>query len=224
LGRKARIIGVDLNPACKRFSDFGFEIFIFDQGDPLLHQQFYKSIGTFDALLDDGGHQSFQQIVTLAEALPNANPSGAIIAIEDTQANLFKDFRGAGSNTFLNYSKASTDILAIRSKIEYKGRFIKTNAKRIEELLKDVWSISFYNGLVGFYINRKLARSEFSLKTEDNAISEGADFRYEGRNEASVLWPDIHRETIVRVKGGQTIGQSTIEKIRKLLRGQDKIS
>jgi hypothetical protein len=69
LGPKARIIGVDLNPECLRLKEMGFEIHIGDQGDPDFLRSFFASIGDFDALLDDGGHHSFQQEITVTEAL-----------------------------------------------------------------------------------------------------------------------------------------------------------
>ena len=34
LGSEARIIGIDLNPESKKWQNFGFDIFIGDQGDP----------------------------------------------------------------------------------------------------------------------------------------------------------------------------------------------
>lgn len=64
LGPKARIIGVDLNPECRALEELGFEVYIGDQGDPRFWSDFFSEVGEFDALLDDGGHQYFQQIST----------------------------------------------------------------------------------------------------------------------------------------------------------------
>lgn len=75
LGNDARIIGIDLNPAALRWRDHGFEIFIGDQGDPEFWNKTFREIGHFDAFLDDGGHQSFQQMVTLSSAIKNERES-----------------------------------------------------------------------------------------------------------------------------------------------------
>ena len=63
-GPKARIIGVDLNPAAKKWEQDGFEIHIGDQSDPGFWKAFTAEIGEIDVFLDDGGHTYRQQIVT----------------------------------------------------------------------------------------------------------------------------------------------------------------
>ena len=63
-GPNARIIGIDLNPECKKFEEDGIEIFIGDQSDPKFWDDFYNKVGPIDILLDDGGHTSLQQIIT----------------------------------------------------------------------------------------------------------------------------------------------------------------
>ena len=41
-GKKARIIGIDLNPDSKRFEKYGFEIFIGDQSKKSFWKKFFK--------------------------------------------------------------------------------------------------------------------------------------------------------------------------------------
>jgi len=43
LGNKARIIGIDLNPDALKWREFGFEVYIGDQGDPLFWQTILHS-------------------------------------------------------------------------------------------------------------------------------------------------------------------------------------
>jgi 23S rRNA U2552 (ribose-2'-O)-methylase RlmE/FtsJ len=66
---KSRIIGIDLNPKCKKFQKSGIEIIIGDQSDENFWNKFYKKVGKIDILLDDGGHTNKQQIITYFEAL-----------------------------------------------------------------------------------------------------------------------------------------------------------
>jgi hypothetical protein len=100
LGDNARIIGIDLNPAAKKWEQYGFEIYIGDQGDPEFWKTTFNSIGNFDVLLDDGGHQSFQQIVTVSEALKAAK-NKCIIAVEDTVTSFLKEFSAHREHSFL---------------------------------------------------------------------------------------------------------------------------
>ena len=63
-GKKARIIGIDLTQAAKRFEKYGFEIFIGDQSKKDFWKRLFKKIGKVDIILDDGGHTNYQQIIT----------------------------------------------------------------------------------------------------------------------------------------------------------------
>jgi hypothetical protein len=124
LGPEARIIGIDLNPESVKWREFGFEIFIGDQGDPEFWKKTLKEIGNFDALLDDGGHQSFQQIVTAIEAIKFINKN-CVIAVEDTATSFMNDFAAHGNFSFLEYAKDSTDILIGRTFDISRNRFPK---------------------------------------------------------------------------------------------------
>jgi len=140
LGPKARIIGIDLNPECAKWRDSGFEIFIGDQGDSAFMRQTLDSIGEFDALLDDGGHQSFQQIVTLQEAIQGYNRP-CVIAVEDTATSYMRDFANHGSRSVLNYAKASTDLLVGRSFGMAPDRYPPTHNEEAVDFFKSVFSI-----------------------------------------------------------------------------------
>ena len=154
LGPQARIVGIDLNPEASKWREHGFEIFIGDQGDPEFWESTLSEIGNFDALLIDGGHQSFQQIVTTIEAIKYAS-NDCVIVVEDTATSFMKDFSAHGSFSFLEYAKDATDILIGRSFEMYANRFPKKiNAEAINEF-KNVYSIQFYNGIVAFHLNHK---------------------------------------------------------------------
>ena len=62
-GDQARIIGIELNPAAKRFEKDGFEIHIGNQSDENFWKDFFQKVGEVDIILDDGGHTNFQQIL-----------------------------------------------------------------------------------------------------------------------------------------------------------------
>ena len=201
LGPDARIIGIDLNPAALKWIDFGFEIYIGDQGDPEFWRTTLNHIGDFDVLLDDGGHQSFQQIVTTTESIKHAKKD-CIIAIEDTHTSFMVDFNSHQDNTFLNYAKDSTDVLTLKGASMYPNRIKQPTNKEIFNLYKYVSSIQFFNSLVAF----KLAfNDEKPAVIWNNKESTPSDFRYHGINQAETLWPNPFLTKRVTVMGGKTI-------------------
>jgi hypothetical protein len=200
LGNEARIIGVDLNPDAKKWEQHGFEIYIGDQGDPIFWKNLYHQIGKFDVLLDDGGHQSFQQIVTLVEGLGAVNNNG-IILIEDTVVNYHSEFLSHGKNSFLNYAKSATDSLVAQAATQYPRDFREIKNYKSVELFNKVYSIEFFAGLVAFKINDGIF--EEISGTLNKTRTGSKDYRYDGlTNSAEVLWPDPFQTTIVTVNGG----------------------
>ena len=211
LGPQARIIGIDLNPESIKWRNFGFEIFIGDQGDPEFWKKTFKQIGDFDALLDDGGHQSFQQIVTAIEAIKFINKN-CVVAVEDTATSFMNDFAAHGSYNFLEYAKASTDMLVGRTFDIYRNRFPKKiNSESIREFDK-VYKTSFYNGIVAFHINKIFSNKPLVVRNMPTTGS--SDFRYLGKNFAFVNWPSLlSKKKVVKVYGGK----NKLSKFKELL-------
>ena len=79
-GKKAKIIGIDLNPDSKRFEKYGFKIFIGDQSKESFWKNFFKKVGKVDIVLDDGGHTNYQQIITTNCCIPNIKDNIAKIS------------------------------------------------------------------------------------------------------------------------------------------------
>ena len=200
LGPQARIIGIDLNPGAQRWRDSGFEIFIGDQGDPNFWRETLRDIGHFDALLDDGGHQSFQQMVTAVEAL-RFSTTECVIAIEDTTTSFMRDFSAHGAHSFLEYAKDATDLLTGKSFGLFRNRFPdKINSDAVHEF-RHVYSIRFYSGIVAFCVNQEYAQTPKLVRNRPPAGA--ADFRYNGATSATVSWPSLLSDSnLVEVKGG----------------------
>ena len=76
-------------PKSKQLEKYGFDIFIGNQADLNFWKKFYEKVGKIDILLDDGGHDNDQQIITLTESIPYIN-NGGIIVTEDTHASYLK--------------------------------------------------------------------------------------------------------------------------------------
>jgi predicted O-methyltransferase YrrM len=79
LGAQAQIVGVDIDPACKRFEQTGVEVAIGDQGSAGFWDSFLRTHERIDIVIDDGGHLPEQQVVTLESLLPRIAPGGVFI-------------------------------------------------------------------------------------------------------------------------------------------------
>jgi hypothetical protein len=169
-GKKANIIGIDLNPEAKKLSKFGFNIVIGDQSDKIFWKNFYSKIGKIDILLDDGGHTNIQQISTLANSVNNINDGGMIV-VEDTQTSYMKKgFNNPSSNSFINYSKYAIDSIHRRSPMLNFQQNIYSNK---------VYSIYYYESLVAFNIDSSKCEKNkiVSNKKEEIYFS---DYRHKG--------------------------------------------
>lgn len=81
-GPKAILYGVDIEAACRAYESDNVKIFIGDQADRMFWHEFRQKVPVLDIVIDDGGHQPQQQIVTLEELLPFLR-SGGVYCCED---------------------------------------------------------------------------------------------------------------------------------------------
>ena len=167
-GDNSRIIGIDLNPGAKKLENDGFEIFIGSQSDPAFWKDFYKKVGKVDILLDDGGHENVQQIITINESINNIKENG-IIAVEDVHTSYLKKFGNPSKHSFINYSKYLVDLV--------NSRFPETNIKSKNEFKKKIYSVSFYESIVAIRVNSKKSFETTVLKNSGKEISDIFDMR-----------------------------------------------
>jgi cephalosporin hydroxylase len=78
-GDGARIYGVDIEEACRAYEADDVRVFIGDQADPSFWQRFLSEVPRIDIVVDDGGHQAYQQIATLKALLPPMAPGGVFL-------------------------------------------------------------------------------------------------------------------------------------------------
>jgi hypothetical protein len=169
-GPKARIIGIDLDPAAKELEKHGFEIFIGSQSDKFFWENFYSKIGKIDILLDDGGHVNDQQIITLNEAINNTN-DGGVIVVEDTHTSYLRSFGNPSKYSFINYSKFLVDAV--------NSRFTDTNIKMNNNFNKKIYSINFYESIVAMNIDSKKCINASVLNNNGSNRTEVYDARNE---------------------------------------------
>lgn len=142
LGPGVKLIGVDIDPFCKKYETDSTSIEIGDQADPRFWKTLFEKYGPVDIVLDDGGHRMDQQIQTLKSCYPNLKNGGVYIC-EDTHTNYW-DSHGGGRNkpdTFLNYAKQITDVL----NAQYDKHFsVDPNLV----MYRDAKAVHFYDSMV----------------------------------------------------------------------------
>jgi 23S rRNA U2552 (ribose-2'-O)-methylase RlmE/FtsJ len=167
LGKKSRIIGIDINPKAKIFEKHGFEIFIGDQSDEGFWKYFFKKIGKVDIILDDGGHTNKQQIFTFINCIKKIKDNGSLI-IEDTHASYQRQFGNPQRYSFINFAKKTIDD--INSRFSGLKKFARSYSKY-------VYSICFFESIVCFNINKSLCKKNYLIKNKGINLNH-EDLRY----------------------------------------------
>ena len=172
---RSRIIGVDLNPECKKFETEGIEVFIGNQSDPEFWKYFFLKVGKVDIILDDGGHTNLDQIITAASVVPNIN-DGGILLTEDTHTSYMQPYNSEMKKSFINFSKKIIDDINLK--------FSKTFKQYEFSLSNYVYSIIFFESIVVYKIDR--TKTEFNkLLISDGKSHNIQDLTWEG-NEINI--------------------------------------
>jgi len=80
----ATIFGLDIDPACERFSGDRRRVLVGDQGDPACLQRAVDAAGgAFDIVIDDGSHRVEHQLASFEFLFPRLSDHG-IYVMEDT--------------------------------------------------------------------------------------------------------------------------------------------
>ncbi len=132
-GPQARVVGVDIDPACKKFEEPQIEIHIGDQANREFLRQLRQKIGPIDILIDDGGHTMTQQITTFEEMFPLVR-LGGIYLVEDLHTSYWKEYGGQlrQPGTFVEFVKGLVDRLHawhFREETESEGAYYTRHIK-----------------------------------------------------------------------------------------------
>jgi hypothetical protein len=112
LGPKARIVGIDVEAACRELVEPQIEIHIGDQADRAFLRRLREQLGPIDILIDDGGHRMHQLLTTFEELYGAIAPTGVYVA-EDLHTCYWREYGGGFRHpfTFLEFSKILIDQL-----------------------------------------------------------------------------------------------------------------
>jgi cephalosporin hydroxylase len=112
-GPRARIVGLDINPDCKRFESPDMQVLIGNQGDPAFLAQLAAQHGPFDIVIDDGSHTFEHQLTSFRALFPHISKDG-IYACEDLWTSYAEKEYGGGPKkvgTFAAFLKEQVDEL-----------------------------------------------------------------------------------------------------------------
>ena len=173
-GKKAKIIGIELNPEAKKLEKKGFKIFIGDQSHSSFWKSLYKQIGKIDILIDDGGHTNLQQITTLMESINHIKPGG-IIVIEDTHTSFMKNkgFKNPSKYSLINFTS---------SLIENIHRRNPSIKKELNFISKKIYSIEYYDSITVINIAKKNMVKSQNLENNKKLRNFFDDYRYKRTN------------------------------------------
>ena len=144
--KNSKIIGIDLNPECKKFEKDNIKIFIGNQSDSSFWKNFFDEVGKVDVILDDGGHTNLDQIITSVNVIDKINDDGMLV-VEDTITSYVQEYNSNKNFSFINFSKKTIDDINFKN---------NENMKQFSFSLNNfVNSIEFFESFVIFKINRK---------------------------------------------------------------------
>lgn len=143
-GRKARIIGVDINPECKKFEEKQIDVYIGSQEDTDFLHKLMSDIGQVDILIDDGGHTMKQQLTTFQQTYDFVKPGGVYLA-EDLHTSYWQEFGGGlrKQGTFIEMCKDLIDQL-------HAWHSRDAGTLTVDTFTKTTPSIHFYDSIVVF--------------------------------------------------------------------------
>lgn len=141
-GEGCRIIGLDINPECKKYEDANIEIFIGSQDDPNLIESIFSKYSNIDIVLDDGSHM-MNHMITSFELMYNRINNHGVYMVEDTHTCYWNEYEGGlkHPNSFIEFTKDKIDSL---NASHTKG------AMPISKFTKSTDYIAYYDSMVVF--------------------------------------------------------------------------
>ncbi len=142
-GKKARVIGVDIDSRCRDLTEDQIEIYIGDQANRHFLKKLIGETGALDIVIDDGGHFMKQQIITFQEIYPAIKKRGLFVT-KDLHTSYWKEFGGGykKGGTFIEYAKDLID--------QMQAWHSQDKNLKINDITHTLKSIHIYNSLIIF--------------------------------------------------------------------------
>jgi 23S rRNA U2552 (ribose-2'-O)-methylase RlmE/FtsJ len=141
-GPHARIVGIDVNPACKTFEEDQIEVRIGDQSDEKLLESLIDEFGTPDIVLDDGSHMMSHIVASFQVLYPRMAKNG-IYMVEDLHTAYWDEYEGG-------LRKESTFIELCKNLIDELNADHTRGSVPPTEFTKSTLSMHFYDSVAVF--------------------------------------------------------------------------
>ncbi len=161
-GPRAQIVGLDINPECRKFEEDQISIRIGSQSDTAFLQSVLDEFGIPDIVLDDGSHHMKDVVETFRFLYPLTAVNG-VYMVEDLQTAYWDEYGGGvgRDGTFLELSKQLLDELHADST---RGQLPPTGFTR------STLSMHFYDGLVAFERGRHTTGKDVRISGRRNIL------------------------------------------------------
>ena len=129
LGPMATVIGIDIDPKCKKHEEGNIHVRIGDQGNKEFLKQIIDEFGEPDIVIDDGSHV-MKDVIDSFEFLYPALSKNGVYLVEDMHTAYWSEYGGGtiDDNNFIQYSKKLVDNLnAHHSRGSVKPDFFSNN-------------------------------------------------------------------------------------------------
>jgi cephalosporin hydroxylase len=141
-GPGAHIVGLDVDPRCRTLEEDAISIMTGDQADRRFLAEVRQRFPHVDIVIDDGGHQMQQQIVSFEELYPHLQPHG-IYLCEDIHTSFVDKYLGGyrRPGTFHEYSKGLIDRL-------YAWYSEQPDLFQVDDLTRSTYALHFYDSVL----------------------------------------------------------------------------
>jgi 23S rRNA U2552 (ribose-2'-O)-methylase RlmE/FtsJ len=142
-GQGARIVGLDIDPACKEHQRDGIEVFIGSQDDPAIIDRIFETYPKLDIVIDDGSHLNHHMIASF-ELMYHRLSADGVYLLEDAYT-VYRPHKGGGLDrdkaTFMNFAK---------DKIDELNAPLMGGKRPVTEFSRATQSVNFYDSVIVF--------------------------------------------------------------------------
>jgi hypothetical protein len=149
-GPYAQIVGIDINPDCKKLERDQISIRIGDQADAAFLDQLIEEFGHPDVVIDDGSHRMSDISKTFEFLYPKVSPNG-VYFVEDLHTCYWPEYEVGlhKPESFIELTKRLIDEL---NAMHTRGAVLKT------EFSRTTIGIHFYDSCIAFERGRDVLK------------------------------------------------------------------
>jgi hypothetical protein len=161
-GPHAQIVGLDINPECKKFEEDQIEIRIGSQSDLGFLQSVLDEFGTPQIVLDDGSHRMSDVVETFRFLYSRTAPDG-VYMVEDLHTAYWDEYGGGvgREGSFIERCKILID--------ELNADWTRDKLPPTE-FTRSTLSMHFYDSIVAFERGRHLPKKDVRISGRQNLI------------------------------------------------------